>query len=62
SLMDHHSVVPVEDLGPVRWEKSEGELLKCDVDVAFVVSYGVTSMSLYFRDTNGHYVAALTQW
>jgi ribonuclease HI len=36
--------------------------IKCNVDVAFVAGFGVTSMSLCFRDTDGQFVAGLTQW
>ena len=55
-------VVPVDDSRPVRWEKPGVGWIKCNVDAAFVVGSGVTSMDLCFRDTNGHFVADLTQW
>ncbi|MCI94318.1 hypothetical protein A2U01_0115616, partial [Trifolium medium] len=38
--LQRHSVVPIEDHGPVRWEKLGVGWLKYNVDVAFVVGYG----------------------
>ncbi|XP_045810884.1 uncharacterized protein LOC123905319 [Trifolium pratense] len=58
--LQRHNVVPVEDPRPVRWKKSRVGCIKCNVDVAFVVGSGVTSMGLCFRDTNGQFVAGLT--
>ncbi|XP_045802300.1 uncharacterized protein LOC123895871 [Trifolium pratense] len=60
--LQRHNVVPVEDPRPVRWEKPAAGWIKCNVDDAFVVESCVTSMGLCFRDTNGHFVAGLTQW
>ncbi|XP_045800393.1 uncharacterized protein LOC123894431 [Trifolium pratense] len=60
--LQHHNVIPVEDPKPVRWEKPGVGWIKCNVDVAFVVRSGVTSMCICFRDPNGHFVADLTQW
>jgi hypothetical protein len=54
--LQRHNVVPVEDPGSIRWEKSGVGWLKCNVDAAFVVGTG-----LCFRDTNGQFVAGLTQ-
>jgi hypothetical protein len=53
--LQRHSVVLVEDPGPVRWEKSGVSWIKCNVDVAFVADSGVTSMSLCFCDTDRQY-------
>jgi hypothetical protein len=36
--------------------------IKYNVDAAFVASYGVTFMGHCFRDTDGQFVAGLTQW
>jgi hypothetical protein len=36
--------------------------IECNVDVAFVAGFGVSSMGLCFRDTDGQFVAGLTQW
>jgi hypothetical protein len=36
--------------------------IKYNVDVAFVVDSGVTSVGLCFHDTNGQFVASLTRW
>ncbi|XP_045821892.1 uncharacterized protein LOC123914765 [Trifolium pratense] len=60
--LQRHNVVPVDDPRPVRWEKPGVRWIKCNVDAAFVVGSGVTSMGLCFRDTNGHFVAGLTKW
>ncbi|GAU35455.1 hypothetical protein TSUD_364110 [Trifolium subterraneum] len=55
-------IVPVEDSRLVRWEKPGVRWIKCNVDAAFVVGSSITSMGLYFRNTNGQFVAGLTQW
>ncbi|PNX90009.1 cytochrome p450, partial [Trifolium pratense] len=54
--------VPVGDPRPVRWEKPEVGCIKCNADAAFAGGSGVTSMSLCFRNTNGQFVAGLSQW
>jgi hypothetical protein len=36
--------------------------IKCSVNVVFVAGSGVTSMDLCFRDTDGQFVADLSQW
>ncbi|GAU35743.1 hypothetical protein TSUD_370090 [Trifolium subterraneum] len=56
------NIVPVEDPRPVRWEKPGMTWIKCNVDAAFVAGSSITSMSLCFHDTNGQFVAGLTQW
>ncbi|GAU20408.1 hypothetical protein TSUD_12260 [Trifolium subterraneum] len=57
-----HNIAPVADPRPVRWEKPGVEWIKCNVDAAFVARSSITSMGLCFRDTNGQFVADLTQW
>ncbi|GAU48559.1 hypothetical protein TSUD_182070 [Trifolium subterraneum] len=56
------NIVPVEDPRPVRWEKPGVRWIKCNVDAAFVSGSSITSMGFCFRDTNGRFVAGLTQW
>ncbi|GAU41811.1 hypothetical protein TSUD_299770 [Trifolium subterraneum] len=56
------NIVHVEDPRPVRWEKPCVTWIKCNVDAAFVAGSSITSMGLCFRDTNGQFVADLTQW
>ncbi|XP_045810171.1 uncharacterized protein LOC123904566, partial [Trifolium pratense] len=54
--------VPVGDPIYVRWEKPGVGWIKYNVDATFVGGSGVTSMGLCFRNTNGQFVADLTQW
>ncbi|PNX58736.1 eukaryotic translation initiation factor 3 subunit c, partial [Trifolium pratense] len=54
--------VPAGDPIYVRWEKPGVGWIKYNVDAAFVGGSGVTSMGLCFRNTNGQFVADLTQW
>ncbi|GAU42255.1 hypothetical protein TSUD_327330 [Trifolium subterraneum] len=56
------NIFPVEDPRPIRWEKPGVTWIKCNVDAAFVAGSSITSMGLCFRDTNGQFVADLTQW
>jgi hypothetical protein len=57
-----HNVVPVENVVSVRWEKSGVSWIKCNVDATLVAGSSVTSTSLYFRSTDGQFIADLTQW
>ncbi|GAU29842.1 hypothetical protein TSUD_223880 [Trifolium subterraneum] len=57
-----HHIALVADPMPVRWEKPGVGWIKCNVDAAFVARTSITSMGLCFRDTNGQFVAGLTQW
>ncbi|GAU32980.1 hypothetical protein TSUD_358470 [Trifolium subterraneum] len=56
------NIAPVADPRPVRWEKPGVGWIKCNVDAAFVAKSSITSMGICFRDTNGQFVAGLTQW
>ncbi|GAU40306.1 hypothetical protein TSUD_362860 [Trifolium subterraneum] len=56
-----HNFAPVAD-PRLRWEKPGVGWIKCNVDAAFVARSSITSMGLCFRDTNGQFVAGLTQW
>ncbi|PNX93884.1 ribonuclease H, partial [Trifolium pratense] len=45
----------------LRWVKSNPGWVKCNVDVAFVTGSGKTSLGLCFRDSNGQFMAGMTQ-
>ncbi|GAU35177.1 hypothetical protein TSUD_319870 [Trifolium subterraneum] len=62
SQLRRHNIAPVADPRLVRWEKPGVGWIKCNVDAAFVARSSITSMCLCFRDTNGQFVAGLTQW
>ncbi|MCI70383.1 hypothetical protein A2U01_0091646, partial [Trifolium medium] len=43
--------------GLLQWEKPTPGWVNCNVDVAFVVGSGMTSLGLCFRDSNGQFMA-----
>ncbi|PNX79855.1 cytochrome p450 [Trifolium pratense] len=46
----------------LRWVKPNPGWVKCNVDVAFVTGSGKTSLGSSFRDSNGQFMAGMTQW
>jgi hypothetical protein len=55
---DDHDV-PI--LSTDRWKKPRVGWLKCNVDVAFFVRLGRTTMGACFRNSSGEFTAGLTQ-
>jgi hypothetical protein len=37
-------------------------MVKCNIDIAFFIGFGTTSLRLCFRDSNGKFMAGMTQW
>ncbi|KAK2358234.1 hypothetical protein QL285_095437 [Trifolium repens] len=60
--LQRDSVNMATDSGLCRWEKPDPGWVKCNVDVAFVTGSGKTSVGLCFRDSNGQFMAGMTQW
>ncbi|CAJ2656360.1 unnamed protein product [Trifolium pratense] len=58
STDDHY--VPL--LSTDRWEKPRLEWLKCNVDAAFFVDSGRTTMSACFRNSSSEFTAGITKW
>ncbi|XP_045797989.1 uncharacterized protein LOC123892220 [Trifolium pratense] len=56
---DDHYAPP---LSTDRWEKPRLEWLKCNVDAAFFVDSGGTTMSACFRNSSGEFTAGFTKW
>ncbi|MCI67092.1 hypothetical protein A2U01_0088350, partial [Trifolium medium] len=58
STDDHY--VPLSSTDQL--EKPRTGWLKCNVDAAFFVDMGRTTMSACFRNSSGEFTAGFTQW
>ncbi|XP_045801141.1 uncharacterized protein LOC123895010 [Trifolium pratense] len=57
-----NNVSVTSDPDLLRWVKPSPDWVKCNVAVAFVTDSGKTSMGLCFRNSNGQFMAGVTQW
>ncbi|CAJ2652144.1 unnamed protein product [Trifolium pratense] len=57
-----NNVSVTSDPDLLRWVKPSPGWVKCNVAVAFVTDSGKTSMGLCFRNSNGQFMAGVTQW
>jgi hypothetical protein len=55
-------MIMAPESGILQWEKSATGWVKCNVDVAFIIGSGATSLRLCFHDSNGQFMIAMTQW
>ncbi|MCI46738.1 cytochrome P450, partial [Trifolium medium] len=60
--LQHHNESRDTKPGLLRWEKPTPGWVKCNVDAAFVIGSRKTSVGLCFRDSNGQFMADMTQW
>ncbi|MCI36644.1 hypothetical protein A2U01_0057867, partial [Trifolium medium] len=56
-----NSVSVASEPDRLQWVKPIPGWVKCNVDVAFVTGSGKTSMGLCFRNSNGQFMAGMTQ-